>query len=158
MILSFIFFIVLVLFFINKKTSYIGVLEKEIKILEGGNLDYPITLKGKDELSSLAQSINEMRKSFIERLESEERARVANSELVTAMSHDLRTPLTALVGYLDIIEYKKYQDQEALAKYIHNSRKKPIRLSICPTSYSSTSPCITQRRMTWSSSLTMGFS
>ncbi|OMF98140.1 HAMP domain-containing sensor histidine kinase [Paenibacillus sp. FSL R7-0337] len=127
-ILSFIFFIVLVLFFINKKTSYIGVLEKEIKILEGGNLDYPITLKGKDELSSLAQSINEMRKSFIERLESEERARVANSELVTAMSHDLRTPLTALVGYLDIIEYKKYQDQEALAKYIHNSREKAYQI------------------------------
>lgn len=47
MILSFLFFIVLVLFFINKKTSYIGVLEKEIKILEGGNLDYPITLKGR---------------------------------------------------------------------------------------------------------------
>lgn len=128
MILSFLFFIVLVLFFINKKTSYIGVLEKEIKILEGGNLDYPITLKGKDELSSLAQSINEMRKSFIERLESEEQARVANSELVTAMSHDLRTPLTALVGYLDIIEYKKYQDQEALAKYIHSSREKAYQI------------------------------
>ncbi|WP_238650564.1 HAMP domain-containing sensor histidine kinase [Paenibacillus piscarius] len=127
-ILSFLFFIVLVLFFINKKTSYIGVLEKEIKILEGGNLDYEITLKGKDELSSLAQSINEMRKSFIERLESEEQARLANSELVTAMSHDLRTPLTALVGYLDIIEYKKYQDQEALAKYIHNSREKAYQI------------------------------
>ena len=127
-ILSFLFFIVLVLFFINKKTSYIGVLEKEIKILEGGNLDYPITLKGKDELSSLAQSINEMRKSFIERLESEEQARLANSELVTAMSHDLRTPLTALVGYLDIIEYKKYQDDEALAKYIHNSREKAYQI------------------------------
>jgi methyl-accepting chemotaxis protein len=57
-ILSFLFFIVLVLFFINKKTTYIGVLENEIKILEGGNLDYPVTLKGKDELASLAQSIN----------------------------------------------------------------------------------------------------
>jgi signal transduction histidine kinase len=122
--ISFLFFITLILIFINKKTSYIGTLENEIKILEGGNLTYKITIKGDDELSSLALSINEMRKSFIERLESEDKARIANSELVTAMSHDLRTPLTALVGYLDIIEYKKYQTNEALIQYIHNSREK----------------------------------
>ena len=126
--ISFFFFILIMLFFINRKTSYIGILEKEIKILEGGNLDYQITIRGEDELSSLAQSINEMRKSFIERLESEDKARLANSELVTAMSHDLRTPLTALVGYLDIIEYKKYKTDENLIQYIHNSREKAYQI------------------------------
>ncbi|WP_068535304.1 sensor histidine kinase [Paenibacillus glacialis] len=126
--ISFIFFISIMLFFINKKTSYIGILENEIKILEGGNLDYQITIRGNDELSSLAQSINEMRKSFIEKLESEEKARLANSELVTAMSHDLRTPLTALVGYLDIIKYKKYKTDENLMQYIHNSREKAYQI------------------------------
>lgn len=126
--ISFIFFVIIMLFFINRKTSYIGILENEIKILEGGNLEYQITIKGKDELSSLAQSINEMRKSFIERLESEDKARLANSELVTAMSHDLRTPLTALVGYLDIIEYKKYKTDENLIQYIHNSREKAYQI------------------------------
>ncbi|AZK45648.1 sensor histidine kinase [Paenibacillus lentus] len=127
-VISFLFFIVIMLFFINKKTSYIGVLENEIKILEGGDLTYRITIKGNDELSSLAQSINEMRKSFIERLENEEQARIANSDLVTAMSHDLRTPLTALVGYLDIIHFKKYQTDEAFNKYIHNSREKAYQI------------------------------
>ncbi|CQR55072.1 sensor histidine kinase [Paenibacillus riograndensis] len=126
--LSFICFICIMLFFINRKTSYIGVLENEIKILEGGYLDYPITVSGDDELSSLAQSINEMRKSFMERLNSEERARLANSELVTAMSHDLRTPLTALVGYLDIIAYQKYGTEDNLNKYIHNSREKAYQI------------------------------
>lgn len=126
--ISFFCFIIIMLFFINRKTSYIGMLEKEIKILEGGNLDYQITIKGKDELSSLAQSINEMRKAFIERLENEDKARLANSELVTAMSHDLRTPLTALVGYLDIIEYKKYKTDENLVQYIHNSREKAYQI------------------------------
>ena len=103
-------------------------LENEIKILEGGNLTYQISIKGKDELSSLAQSINEMRKSFIERLDGENIARLANRELVTAMSHDLRTPLTALVGYLDIIEYKKYKTDENLRQYIHNSREKAYQI------------------------------
>lgn len=126
--LSFFCFIIMMLFFINKKTSYIGLLEQEIKLLESGNLDYQITIKGKDELASLAQSINEMRKSFIEKLESEDKARLANSELVTAMSHDLRTPLTALVGYLDIIEYKKYKSDENLIQYIHNSREKAYQI------------------------------
>ncbi len=126
--LTFLFFVIIMLFFINRKTSYIAILDNEIKILEGGNLDYPITINGKDELTSLAQSINEMRKSFIERLESEDRARMANSELVTAMSHDLRTPLTALVGYLDIIEYKKYKTDEDLNKYIRNSREKAYQI------------------------------
>jgi signal transduction histidine kinase len=97
--LSFLFFIIIMLFLINKKTTYIGLLEKEIKILEGGDLGYPITIKGKDELASLAHSINEMRLSFIEWLQNEDNARTANSELLTAMSHDLRTPLTTLIGY-----------------------------------------------------------
>ncbi|WP_346937045.1 histidine kinase dimerization/phospho-acceptor domain-containing protein [Clostridium sp.] len=99
-------------------------LKSEIKILEGGNLTHEITINGDDELSSLAQGINEMRKSFIGRLESEDKARLANSELITAMSHDLRTPLTVLVGYLDIIKYNKYKTDENLRQYIHNSREK----------------------------------
>ena len=128
MAVSFICFLFIMLLFISRKTSYIGMLENEIKILEGGNLDYQITLHGNDELSSLAQSINEMRKSFIERLENEDMARQANSELVTAMSHDLRTPLTVLVGYLDIIEFKKYRTEEDLLQYIHNSREKAYQI------------------------------
>ncbi|WP_040949429.1 HAMP domain-containing sensor histidine kinase [Gorillibacterium massiliense] len=126
--ISFVFFILTMLFFINRKTSYITVLENEVKILEGGELDYPISTKGKDELASLAHSINELRKSFIEKLDGEEKARSANSELVTAMSHDLRTPLTALIGYLDIIEYRKYKTDEHLMQYIHNSREKAYQI------------------------------
>lgn len=126
--IAFLTFITLMLFFIRKKTKYIGILENELKILEGGDLHYDITITGNDELSSLAQGINEMRKSFVERLESENKTRLANSELITAMSHDLRTPLTALVGYLDIIEYKKYKTDENLKQYIHNSREKAYQI------------------------------
>ena len=123
-------FILAFLLIINQKISYIGKLEREIKILEGGNLDYKITVSGKDELSSLAWSIDEMRKSFVERLGSEERVRTANRELITAISHDLRTPLTILLGYMDIIELGKYKTQEDLHKYIHNSREKAFQIKI----------------------------
>lgn len=126
--ISFLCFVILILFFINKKIAYIGKLENEIKILEGGDLTYKITVDGNDELSSLAQSIDDMRKSFMERLDNEDEARLANSELITALSHDLRTPLTALVGYLDIIEYKKYKNEESFNQYIHNSREKAYQI------------------------------
>lgn len=69
-----------------------------------------------------------MRKSFIERLQNENEAKSANSELITAISHDLRTPLTALLGYLDIIEYNKYKTKENLMQYIHNSREKAYQI------------------------------
>lgn len=121
-------FILIMLTIIRRKISYIRTLENEIKILEGGDLNYDITIEGNDELSYLAESINEMRKSFIERLQSEDEAKLANSELITAISHDLRTPLTALLGYLDIIEYKKYKTTENLMQYIHNSREKAYQI------------------------------
>lgn len=127
-VIAFLCFIVIMLIFIKRKTTYIEILENELKILEGGNLSHEITISGKDELASLAQGINEMRKSFIEQLDSENKAYLANSELITAMSHDLRTPLTALVGYLDIIEYKKYKTDENLRQYIHNSREKAYQI------------------------------
>lgn len=127
-ILCFICFILIMVYFINQKTSYIKKLEHEIKILEGGDLSYPITVKGDDELSSLAESLNEMRLSFMDQLIDEEQAQKANKELVTAMSHDLRTPLTALVGYLDIIHFGKFKTHEDLMKYIHNSRDKAYQI------------------------------
>jgi signal transduction histidine kinase len=124
LIVSFLCFILIMLFFFKQKINYILNLEKAIKIYEGGDLFYNIAVKGNDELASLAQSINEMKKSLIDQLENANRAKIANNELITALSHDLRTPLTALIGYLDIIEYQKYKTAENLNRYIHNSREK----------------------------------
>ena len=126
--LSFFIFLMVFLTFVRKKTSYINRLAKEIQILESGELEYPITIRGRDELTELGRGIDAMRLSVIERLQSEEAAHRANSELITSMSHDLRTPLTALMGYLEIIEQHKYQTPEQLFEYIHKSRQKAYQL------------------------------
>ena len=44
------------------------------------------------------------------------------------MSHDVRTPLTSLIGYLDIIEGKKFRTEEDLIRYIHSCREKAFQL------------------------------
>ena len=69
-----------------------------------------------------------MRTSFIEGLEHEEEMPKHASELLTAMSHDLRTPLTSLIGYLDIIDLGKCHSPEQVQKYVHSGKQKAYQI------------------------------
>ena len=106
------------------KLGYINEIERELRILEGGNLEYPITVKGTDELSSLAWGIEQMRLSVIENSRREQKMLQANKDLVTSMSHDLRTPLTTLTGYLEMLEMNRVKDEEEKKRYIDLSLAK----------------------------------
>lgn len=111
------------LMFIRRRIFFISQLANDMKVLESGNLNYQIFLPGNDELAYLAKSIDEMRLSVIQKMENEAKAITANNELITAMSHDLRTPLTKQIGYLDIIEYGKYSGESQLKEYVHKARE-----------------------------------
>lgn len=69
-----------------------------------GALNRTIPVVGTDELARLAASVNTMRDTILERTRNEQTAWQANSDLITAMSHDIRNPLTSLIGYLDLLE------------------------------------------------------
>ncbi len=113
---------------INKKVSYVGQLKNELDILSGGQLDYPVTVNGNDELGELALGIDQMRRSIIKHQEIENQMRSSNSELITAMSHDLRTPLTSLLAYLEILQREKYTDEEQMRTLIHKSVTQTMRI------------------------------
>lgn len=108
----------------RKKINYVLQLEEEIKVLETGGLDFPITIKGNDELSSLADSLNQMRIALSENIKTESAAVKSNYDLVVAISHDLRTPLTSLALYLDLIHAGKCKNPADLNAYIEKSRGK----------------------------------
>ena len=127
-ILAFIGFSLCFVFLVNKKVSYITRLQEELEILSGGQLEYQITVSGEDELSELALGIDQMRKSIIKHQETEKQMRTANSELITSMSHDLRTPLTSLLAYLEILERKKYADEVQMQNLIHKSLGQTMRI------------------------------
>ncbi len=127
-VLAFVSFSLCLLTLINRKVSYIRQLQSEIDILSGGQLDYQVTVNGEDELAALAAGIDEMRRSIINYQEIEKQMRSANSELITAMSHDLRTPLTSLLAYLEIIERKKYADEEQMYSLVHKSIAQTMRI------------------------------
>ena len=109
---------------IRRKINYIITLDDQIKILETGDLNFDVTVKGNDELSSLAESLNQMRLSLAENIRKETEAVSANYNLVVSVSHDLRTPLTSLALYLDFIKNGKYKDENELRSYIEKCRKK----------------------------------
>jgi len=113
---------------INRKVSYITQLKRELDILSGGQLEHPVTVGGRDELGELAQGIDQMRRSILAHQEKERQMREANSELITAMSHDLRTPLTSLLAYLEILQRKKSADKTQREHLIHKSIGQTLRI------------------------------
>ena len=113
---------------ISRKVSYINLLKEELDILSGGQLEYEVTVHGSDEIGELALGIDQMRRSIVKHQETEDQMRSANSELITAMSHDLRTPLTSLLAYLEIIERKKYADEAQMDQLVHKSINQTMRI------------------------------
>lgn len=127
-LLAFAIFSLCFIVLVSRKVSYITQLKKELDILSCGQLEYPVTIIGSDELGKLAAGIDEMRCSIIRHQETEHQIRTANSELITAMSHDLRTPLTSLLAYLEIIDRKKFKDEKQLDDLIHKSVRQTMRI------------------------------
>lgn len=93
-----------------------------------GALNLTIPVVGTDELARLAASVNTMRDTILERTRNEQTAWQANSDLITAMSHDIRNPLTSLIGYLDLLEMGQDRLPEDLRSYVLASRDKAYQL------------------------------
>ena len=109
-----------------KVVKRITKLADDVTVVADGDMNYRIHAGGSDEISRLSHDIENMRSTMLSTLESEREARAANSELITSMSHDIRTPLTVLIGYLDIM--KMYSQDEVMSEYIRRSENTAMRL------------------------------
>ena len=104
--------LLLPLLFLRKKVQDIGILKDHILQMSGGDLNQPIASMGNDELGVLARELDQMRSTLHTNIQQETESRRANQDLITAMSHDLRTPLTILHGYLDILSLGRNPEQQ----------------------------------------------
>lgn len=128
LVLSFISFMILIMVYNGSILSRIGNLAKQVNMVSGGEYEREIETINNDELGRLATSVNNMKHAIVEHGNREKQAWDANFQLITAMSHDIRTPLTSMIGYLDIIEGGKYESQEELFRYISTCRDKAFQL------------------------------
>ena len=101
---------------------------EQVSSIAEGNLEGEISTTHNDEIGMLAENVDYMRQSIIEKHENEKKAWAANQDLITAMSHDIRSPLTSIIGYLDIIKDKSDGIDEESEKYIDSCRDKAFQL------------------------------
>ncbi|WP_187445437.1 sensor histidine kinase [Bacillus infantis] len=121
-------FILVFLLLVRKKIFYLKMISDRVQEIAGGQLGLTIHIKGKDELSQLAGNINFMSKELESRFEHERSLENAKNELITNVSHDLRTPLTSIIGYLDLLRKGQYQDSTELKEYLETTYSKSQRL------------------------------
>ena len=124
LLLSFAIFLLTVMMGIRRTIRYIRLLNAEIRVMETGELDHPITVQGKDELAALAEELDDMRKAFREQNRREAELTEAYRSMITEMSHGLRTPLTSLLIYTQMLDKRKFQNEEQMWSYIEKINKK----------------------------------
>ncbi|MBR2876878.1 MAG: HAMP domain-containing histidine kinase, partial [Clostridia bacterium] len=122
------FFFLITSSFNNRLRLRIKNLSTQVSRVSEGDLENPIALDGRDEITILAEDIEAMRSSLTDKIKSEKKAWKANQELITSISHDIRNPLTSLVGYSDILHNKQYSSQSECENYLERCREKIYRL------------------------------
>lgn len=123
-------FILLFILITNSKMKYIEEISLGLKEISTGNLSYRVETRGKDELCNLAGNINFMAEEIELMIEKERKAEKTKNELITNVSHDLRTPLTSVMGYLGLIRDKKYENEEQIEEYLQIASAKAEKLKV----------------------------
>ena len=125
-VLAFIIMAVIMMIAFSNLTRRITSLASNVKQVEHGAVDIPVYSKGNDEIATLASDINSMRISIVSNMSKEQEAWEANAGLITAMSHDIRTPLTVTMGYLDILDAQT--EDETSREYIDICKENTVKL------------------------------
>lgn len=112
---------------VNIKVNYIKYLTKEVKIIKNEGFGKVIKVKGGDELAELCGSINDMSLELGEKIANEKKIENNKNELITNISHDLKTPLTSIIGYLELLNSTEISEREK-DEYIQIAYNKSLRL------------------------------
>ena len=140
--ISFIVFVEIFFKLIDFTIEYIRKLRRSIQQVTSGNYGVQCEVEYDDELGSLAANINALSKTLLakekesEKLKEKEKAALdiernaerQKNELITNVAHDLRTPLTTIVGYLELIKDDTALSKEDVHKYSGIAYEKSIRL------------------------------
>jgi len=102
-------------------------IRKGVDEVNSGNLDYKIPVKGDGELDELAEGINQMTAATNTAIQNELRNQRMKTDLISNVSHDLKTPLTSMVTYIDLLKQEGLDSPRA-EEYIDILHQKTDRL------------------------------
>lgn len=128
---SFLYFVIFLIltsfFFLLLSKNMITRLEEinqSVEEISKGNLDVQIQTMKNDEIGQLATNINKMTNSLKRSIEKEKFAQKMKNEMISNISHDLRTPVTSLIGYVDLIERNIDMNKENCYQYVGVVKRK----------------------------------
>lgn len=128
MVLSFLVFVGLMLLYTRRITRHLRDFSKDVTAVSRGEAEHVDEKRGFSELSALAGDVNHMHDVILQRTRTSQNAMQANRELITALSHDIRNPLTSLIGYLDLLGMESDTFTETQKRYLAGSAEKADRI------------------------------
>lgn len=114
--------------FAFKKVKSFKALQDGVEIIKDGNLDHRIEVSGKGEFGRLASNINGITDGLKKSVDRELKSERLKTELITNVSHDIRTPLTSIITYVDLLKNEK--DSSKFEEFIEVLEQKSKRLKI----------------------------
>lgn len=102
---------------IKSKVNYVQYISNSVKKMEHEGFGLILEVKYDDELSELGKSINNMSIALYEKQEREKREEESKNRMIADISHDLRTPLTSVVGYLNLLKEDGFEHKELCTQY-----------------------------------------
>ncbi len=112
-----------------KKFDYVDYISKEVESIKEGSIDYKLEVRGNDQIARLADNINNMSEGLGKAVDNAIRSEKMKTELITNVSHDLKTPLTSIINYVDMLKSEDIDDDTKKA-YLSILDKKSKRLKI----------------------------
>lgn len=112
----------------EKSMRYISRISDAMQSISEGDLNITVDIEGDDEFSVMAASLNKMVEDLRGLMDKEREAERTKNELITNIAHDLRTPLTSIIGYLELLSGETKLDPEVQKNYIGIAYVKTKRL------------------------------
>ncbi len=112
----------------GRSMSYISKISTAMRNISDGDLNTNVEVVGDDEFADMAANLNRMVEEIRVLMDKERESERTKNELITNIAHDLRTPLTSIIGYLELLSNTAQMDPDMKKKYIDITYTKAKRL------------------------------
>lgn len=112
----------------RKMARDVETIARAVKQISEGDLSTRLELEVEGELTDIAENLNRMEEDIQELIDKERTSEQSKTDLITNVAHDLRTPLTSILGYLELLRKNQKLSPEMQQKYLDIAYNKSVRL------------------------------
>lgn len=118
------------IYYLVKMLTYLSHIMEGTERIKNGDIHYKLDIVGNDNFTSLAENINNIGEGLDKAIHSQLKSERMKSELITNVSHDLKTPLTSIINYIELIKKEDDIQPEHIKDYVNVLDSKSKRLKV----------------------------